>query len=120
MNIQEIKERAEACKLEFCRDAIRIAGMRATMMLVVRKMHKVDYNDLKRRWCDIANNLTDDECQVMWGKPLEAKLPARLFDKELDHYFHVDELIRAELDKLRVACEEQAHKALDDIFSFAG
>lgn len=105
----------ELDKREFCRDAIRCFGITCCMKLVVESCHKESYQDLKKRWCDLANNLTDDECDTLWRDPKEARLPARLFDEELDNRFHVDKILQDALHNARVDCSKAADASLVSI-----
>lgn len=118
MNVSEkiSKQRAQD-KIEFLRDMVRCAGITASMLYVVSHTHMVSYADLKKRWCDLANNLTDEECRAMWEAGDEATLPERLRDEELEKRFFTDRLVSDAVDTVRKKCRDAATGGLMRLFS---
>lgn len=118
MNISEQidKQRAQD-KVEFLRDTVRCAGITASMLYVVSRTHIVSYANLKKRWCDLANNLTDEECRAMWEAGDKAKLPERLRDEELEKCFFTDRLVSDAVDTVRKQCSRAAEGGLVHLLS---
>lgn len=118
MNVSEkiSKQRAQD-KIEFLRDTVRCAGITASMIYVVSRTHMVSYVDLKKRWCDLANNLTDEECRAMWEAGDEATLPERLRDEELEKRFFTDRLVSDAVAAVRKKCISAATSGLLSLLS---
>ena len=110
------KQRAQD-KVEFLRDTVLCAGITSSMLYVISHTHMVSYADLKKRWCDLANNLTDEECRAMWEAGNEAKLPERLRDEELENCFFTDRLVSNAIDTARKKCSSAATGGLLSLLS---